>query len=33
MTMIADTLTAIGIYLGVMVVLGGVAYYLRWDRR
>jgi hypothetical protein len=31
--MIADILTALGIYFGVMVVLGGVAYYLRWDRR
>jgi hypothetical protein len=31
--MIADTLTALAIYWGVMVVLGGLAYYLSWDRR
>jgi hypothetical protein len=32
MTMIADTVTAFGIYCAVMAVLGGLAYYLRWDR-
>lgn len=30
--MIADTLTAVGIYLAVMCVLGVCCYYLRWDR-
>lgn len=30
--MIADTLTAVGIYGGCMCVLGVCAYYLRWDR-
>jgi hypothetical protein len=31
--MTADLLTALGIYFGAMAVLGGLAYYLRWDRR
>jgi hypothetical protein len=31
--MIADTLTALAIYCGVMAVLAGVAFYLGWDRR
>jgi hypothetical protein len=30
--MIADTLTAVTIYAGVMAMIGGLAYYLRWDR-
>jgi hypothetical protein len=32
MTMIADTLTALGIYSAAMATLGVTAYYLRWDR-
>ena len=28
-----DILTALGIYFGAIAVLGGVAYYLGWDRR
>jgi len=30
--MIADTLTALGIYCAAMVALGVVAHYLSWDR-
>jgi hypothetical protein len=30
--MIADTLTAIGIFCAALVALGVVAYYLSWDR-
>jgi hypothetical protein len=31
--MTADLLTALGIYCAAMAVLGGLAYYLHWDRR
>jgi hypothetical protein len=31
--MIADTLTALGIYCGVMATIGAAAFYLRWDQR
>jgi hypothetical protein len=30
--MTADLLTALGVYCGAMAVLGGLAFYLRWDR-
>jgi hypothetical protein len=31
--MLADTVTALGIYAGTMAGLAAVAYYLRWDKR
>ena len=32
MTMIADTVNALGIYFTAMAVLAMIAYYLYWDR-
>jgi hypothetical protein len=31
--MLRDTITALGIYVGLMCVLGACAYYLGWDNR